>query len=594
MKLYIENCQLKKDKKLTNELEKDFDNLNKFYFSHCGYSNKEKQNRFYYYQSKKEKEDYLKSYSLFLKNLKEVINESVEDNIFTHISSYNVISNEDSRIYLMDSGHIVYFPKKIYENEVEDITIVKGKNAKLIYPLFLSNDDINYILEKVHFPKNIFESKQPIYWSDRTRKITILDIEKMLKKTSFSKVLHILKCVLKESIFCNLNLKVTKIDKQEVNDLLVSEIYNSIFLDYSKSKKAIYNCIDDYHNFINNGFLNSKLINKVILNIFSKGKNASQEEKDTYKKLCINESNKNNTFALYQLAYGYYIGDELLNYDPFESKKYFDKLKSLGNELANLYLGNLYYYGKLDPDGRPDYKKALDYIRIASDYGFSEALNTLGDMYLNGLGVMKNKNIAYQLYFRCFNNLLKVFLQGNFQTDLPEVCIRLAKFYYECIDEINLDNAFYYIKLAKLSSNCRMAIDNSFENKKINEDIEFLYSKIKNDCKKARILTKYKKINYNSLFYGNNMVYVEEYRYKTNSIIYLTPKYEFFLIDKDYEFNLAYKVKIKYNTLDNNNEKHNSFITDYIDDLKISKNTYTFSMTNSKIKYRNKRIQIYY
>lgn len=594
MKLYIENCQLKKDKKLTDKLEKIFDDLNKFYFSHCGYSNKEKQNKFYYYQSKKEKENYLKSYSLFLKKIKEVTNESIEDNIFTHISSYNVISNEDSRIYLMNSGHVVYFPKKISENEVEDITIVKGKNAKLIYPLFLSSDDINYILEKVHFPKNIFESKQPIYWSDRTRKITILDIEKMIKKASFSKTIHILRCVLNESIFCNINLKVTKIDEQGVNNLLISEIYNSIFLDLSKSKEIIYKCINDYHTFINNGFLSSTLINKVISNIFSKGKNANQEEKDTYKKLCVNEANKNNTFALYQLAYGHYIGDELLNYDPFEAKKYFEKLNSLGNELANLYLGNLYYYGKLDTNGKPDYKKALEYIRIASDYGFSEASNTLGDMYLNGLGVNKNKNIAYQLYFRCFNNLLKVFLQGNFQTGLPEVCIRLAKFYYECIEDKNLDNAFYYIKLAKLSSNCRMTIDDSFENKKTNEDIESLYSKIKNDCKKARILTKYKKINYNSLFYGENIVYVEEYRYKTNNVIYLTPKYEFFLIDKDYEFNLAYKIKIKYNTLENNNEKHNSFITDYIYDFQISKDIYTFSMTNLKIIYKNKRIQIYY
>lgn len=598
MKLYIENCHLKKDKKLPKELEKDFEKLDQFYFSHCGYSYRRKCNEFYYYSSKKEKNDYLNSYSNFLSKLKEIINENIEDDIYSFISNYHVISNDDSRIYLMFNGKIAYYPSKVYE-DYGDYLIIKNKTAKLLYPQFLSDDKINYMLENGKLPKGIYKSADPIYWSNRTKEISILDIEKMIKKSNIDKTILILRCILKESVFSNLNPKVlvTKDDEKGINKLLVLKISDSFDMQNSEVEKIIKNSINDYHNFIQNSILTKELSNIILKNILLKGKSINSEEKSLFKKLCEKEANNNNEVALYQIGYGYYYGDDFFEYNPVKAKKYLEKLISLGKIEPNIALGKLYYEGKID--GKPDYTKALEYFRVASDYGSEEATCIIGDMYLKGNEIIKiNKDIAYNLYLHSFNNLFNEFLNGRFLGYFAETCLRLAKFFYDFCDEKNVEKAFDYIKLAKLASETRMQFDDSLENEKTDNDIKELYEKIKEDYIKVNKVLKSRTINYYSLFYGGydrNTINVGEYKNGNETSVYITPKYHYFIIDNDnYELKLASSIKIKFNTTENNVKEKNIYLVDEIKDNKISENLHEFVMSDFKIEYKNKKMKINY
>lgn len=103
-------------------------------------------------------------------------------------------------------------------------------------------------------------------------------------------------------------------------------------------------------------------------------------------------------------------------------------------------LGYIYYYGRV---GKPDYKKAYTYYKLASDAGDLIASYKMADMYRNGYYVSKN----YDKYVSIIKSLYpKIKDANNVFQPLPEIYSRLARIYKE---ENQIDQAIDLLLYAK-------------------------------------------------------------------------------------------------------------------------------------------------
>lgn len=93
-----------------------------------------------------------------------------------------------------------------------------------------------------------------------------------------------------------------------------------------------------------------------------------------------------NTVAMFNLGLNYEMG---LGVDKdFETAAmYYRMAGDEGNIDALLSLSELYYDGELSDDGEPDYENTFKYLTYAADAGSALALNNIGYMYKNGLGM---------------------------------------------------------------------------------------------------------------------------------------------------------------------------------------------------------------
>jgi TPR repeat protein len=102
-----------------------------------------------------------------------------------------------------------------------------------------------------------------------------------------------------------------------------------------------------------------------------------------------------------------------------ESLHWLKKSADQGFPDAALVYGSIFYFGEHGVD--KDYEKAANYIKIAAEYGISEAQNTFGLMNQLGLG-MKKDIITAEMWFR------KAALQGHLkaQSNLGRILNPLA------------------------------------------------------------------------------------------------------------------------------------------------------------------------
>jgi hypothetical protein len=73
----------------------------------------------------------------------------------------------------------------------------------------------------------------------------------------------------------------------------------------------------------------------------------------------------------------------------------FEKLGEAGDTRAMVTVGSIYYRGRL---GSPDYSKAYDWFLRAYRKGNGDAVNNIGVLFRDGLGVKANRQIAYLLF----------------------------------------------------------------------------------------------------------------------------------------------------------------------------------------------------
>ena len=101
--------------------------------------------------------------------------------------------------------------------------------------------------------------------------------------------------------------------------------------------------------------------------------------------------------------------------------KYYEMADELGDKWAAEGLGYIWYYGRT---GETDYEKAFKYYQKAMENGNLRSMVKVADMYKNGYGVEKNKDIYVELIEEAYG-----YVEGAqfLHEPLPEVCTRLAK-----------------------------------------------------------------------------------------------------------------------------------------------------------------------
>ena len=100
-------------------------------------------------------------------------------------------------------------------------------------------------------------------------------------------------------------------------------------------------------------------------------------------------------------------------------------LKEFGFGYAANTLGFIYYDGKLT--GKPDYDKAFSYFAIASNYNVTEAKLKFADMLLMGDAGNPDPLLAYNIYLQIYHDSRIRFENGEYNANLPESAIRIAK-----------------------------------------------------------------------------------------------------------------------------------------------------------------------
>ena len=100
-------------------------------------------------------------------------------------------------------------------------------------------------------------------------------------------------------------------------------------------------------------------------------------------------------------------------------------LKEFGLGYAANALGFIYYDGKLT--GKPEFDKAFAYFAIASNYNITEAKLKFADMLLLGEAGNPDPILAYNIYLQVYHDARVRFESGDFNANLPESAIRIAK-----------------------------------------------------------------------------------------------------------------------------------------------------------------------
>jgi len=138
----------------------------------------------------------------------------------------------------------------------------------------------------------------------------------------------------------------------------------------------------------------------------------------------------------------------------------FEEGSDVDQALAANTLGYIYYYGRCN-GGTPQYEEAFKYFSIGAFFGVDESTYKIGDMFLNGKGVPKNRTTARHLYHKVYDTTLPNFEDGVLTGKFADAALRLGG-YYEKGSEENLMLAYTYYLEACFAINCRTAVEYNY------------------------------------------------------------------------------------------------------------------------------------
>ncbi|SCW58489.1 hypothetical protein SAMN02910456_01991 [Ruminococcaceae bacterium YRB3002] len=194
-----------------------------------------------------------------------------------------------------------------------------------------------------------------------------------------------------------------------------------------------------------------------------------------------------NPNAIRIKAYACYGGNVVYKCDWKESARLLDILwreHSFG-QAANT-LGYIYYYGRLDPDGKPDYEKAFFYFSIGSTYGIVESKYKLADMFAKGQYVARNNNLARSMIQNLYSDTKVQFEGGDYGCDLADVAFRMGKLHRDIsMNEIDpaaskgsLELAKCYLLIARLAIDMRIEHDYAYGDEKVRDNINEMLARV--------------------------------------------------------------------------------------------------------------------
>lgn len=173
---------------------------------------------------------------------------------------------------------------------------------------------------------------------------------------------------------------------------------------------------------LENDLLNNNLLNKLTKKEVETYKKQIQTHKNLYQQLQILKTNNSKLEKQLKQSHNKINNDKQLEilakkdprsadelatiaYDFFQKKDYvkseyyFKAASDKGSPRAAFYLGLMKQYGELPYKGiKQDYSQALYYYQLAADRGWTLGLRSLGNMYLEGLGVEPDLKKAISFY----------------------------------------------------------------------------------------------------------------------------------------------------------------------------------------------------
>jgi len=155
---------------------------------------------------------------------------------------------------------------------------------------------------------------------------------------------------------------------------------------------------------------------------------ADKQTKSLFRKYVNELADKGNMDALRIKGYAVSGGNSVFKCDWKEAARCFEILwKDGGIGYAANSLGYIYFDGRLSPDGKPDYENAFKYFSVGHSFGVFESTMKLSEMYLNGLYVTRNINIAGHLIESLYNDKRKEFEEGAFDGTFAEAALRMGE-----------------------------------------------------------------------------------------------------------------------------------------------------------------------
>lgn len=157
----------------------------------------------------------------------------------------------------------------------------------------------------------------------------------------------------------------------------------------------------------------------------------------SYRAVMVKLANEGKREALERVGTGCNGGDEIFPCDWDAARDCF--LTLMENDWVDgeskltfaLNLGEIYYYGKCT-DGAADYENAFRFLSIAALGGIEKAQYLVSDMLLNGYGTYVNGNLAGSVLYEAYNSCEKSFQKHNYDGELAETAIRVARMKADC------------------------------------------------------------------------------------------------------------------------------------------------------------------
>ncbi len=216
---------------------------------------------------------------------------------------------------------------------------------------------------------------------------------------------------------------------------------------------------------------------KIVSNLDRSDSKANPERKKIYITLLDRLCERKNVYGLETKAYACYCGNHYIMQDFKASEQCL--LALLENHYSDDYcntLGYIYYYGRVN-NGIPEYEKALSYFTMAAICGNIEATYKLGDMYKNGYGVKKNKDVASSCYHNLYWKTRADFLRNSHGSNFCDVALRLAPIYASTNPLLEIR---FYLE-ALMAIQIRNGLFDSGVKRTLVKNIDEWYSKHEND-----------------------------------------------------------------------------------------------------------------
>ncbi|MBR2741098.1 MAG: sel1 repeat family protein [Oscillospiraceae bacterium] len=189
--------------------------------------------------------------------------------------------------------------------------------------------------------------------------------------------------------------------------------------------------------------------------------NANDTELELCRKFTDEFAEDDDTYALWLKGYSCYGGSSLYPCDWIMSRDCIERLYEITDDpdYANT-LGYIYYYGRCT-NGEPEYEKAFRMFSVAAANGLYEGMYKLADMYRHGYACRKSPRTAFSLYRLVYNDAINGFVHGE-NNEFADAALRMGNVYLNGIGvEKDPENAYDYYLEADFAAK-RRAKENDF------------------------------------------------------------------------------------------------------------------------------------